>query len=54
VGVAEFDGSIYNPEGISPQQLNDYKKRSSTKGVKGYPGSKSFDDESAIYQNWYS
>jgi len=53
VGVAEFDGSIYNPEGISPKELFEYKRRSTTKGVKGYPGSKSFEDEEAIYQSWY-
>lgn len=25
VGVGEIDGSIYNPEGIDPKQLEDYK-----------------------------
>lgn len=25
VGIAEYDGSIYNPEGIDPKQLEDYK-----------------------------
>jgi len=53
IGVAEFDGSIYNPEGINPNDLLEYKKRSKTHGVKGYPGTKSFADESAIYQPWY-
>ena len=49
IGVAEFDGSIYDKEGINPNDLDLYKKRSKTKGVKGYPGAKNFDDESAIY-----
>lgn len=53
VGVAEFDGSIYNPEGISPQELFEYKRRSVTKGVKGYPGSKSYENDEAIYQEAY-
>lgn len=25
VGIAEYDGNIYNPEGIDPKQLEDYK-----------------------------
>jgi hypothetical protein len=25
VGVAEWDGSIYNPNGIDPKALEDYK-----------------------------
>lgn len=36
VGVAEFDGSIYNEEGIDPDSLNDYKKSKGT--IKGFPG----------------
>lgn len=25
VGIGEIDGAIYNPEGIDPKQLEDYK-----------------------------
>lgn len=50
IGVAEYDGSIYNPEGINPNDLNSFKSQSKTKGVKGFPGSKQFADESAIYE----
>lgn len=53
VGVAEYDGSIYNPDGINPHDLLSFKTLSKSKGVKGFPGAKQFDDESAIYQNWY-
>lgn len=49
VGVAEWDGSIYNPEGIDPEDLFNYKTLK--KGIKGYPKSGNyFEDESAIYE----
>ena len=35
IGVAEFDGSIYDENGINPKDLNSYKMRSKTKGVRG-------------------
>lgn len=50
IGVAEFDGSILDENGINPVDLHQYKLRSKTKGVYGYPGAKSFEDESAIYE----
>lgn len=50
IGVAEFDGSIYDENGINPIDLLQYKQRSKTKGVKNYPGAKSFEDEAAIYE----
>jgi len=49
VGVAEWDGSIYNPAGINPEDLFAYKKLK--KGIKDYPHAKNYyPDESAIYQ----
>jgi len=48
VGVAEWDGSIYNPEGLNPDDLMTYK--TSKKGIKGYPQAKEYwDKEQAIY-----
>ena len=49
IGVTEFDGSIYDENGINPVDLLQYKQRSKTKGVLNYPGAKSFEDESAMY-----
>ena len=49
VGVAEFDGSIYNEDGIHPDELFEHKMKS--KGVKDFPGAKYFENEDAIYQN---
>lgn len=49
IGVAEWDGSIYNPEGIDPEDLNNYKN--SKKGIKGYPKAADyFEDEAAIFK----
>lgn len=36
IGVAEHDGSIYNPNGIDVEQLKEYVTKN--KGVKGFPG----------------
>ena len=34
MGVAEADGSFYCPDGIDPEDLNNYKKK--RRGIKGY------------------
>ncbi|XP_031438180.1 glutamate dehydrogenase 1b [Clupea harengus] len=36
VGIAEIDGSIYNPNGMDPKELEDYKLQHGT--VVGFPG----------------
>lgn len=51
VGVAEFDGSIYNENGIDPEQLFQYKKQN--RGVANFPDCKTFENEDAIYQHAY-
>lgn len=43
MGVAEFDGSIYNEDGIDPDKLNQFKIKN--KGVTNYPGCKVFPGE---------
>jgi glutamate dehydrogenase/leucine dehydrogenase len=48
VGVSEFDGSIYNPKGIDPNDLLAYKKKHG--GVKGYPDVKYYEDDAALYE----
>lgn len=48
VGVAEWDGSIYNAEGFNPDDLFNYKV--AKKGIKGFPQAKQFfEKEEAIY-----
>lgn len=49
IGVAEWDGSIYNESGIDPEVLLQHKKVSKG-GVKGFAGSEYFPDESVIYK----
>ena len=48
VGVAEFDGSIYNENGIDPDSLFEHKMKN--KGIRSYPGCEGWDNEEAIYQ----
>jgi glutamate dehydrogenase (NAD(P)+) len=51
VGVSEFDGSVYNANGICPDELLAFKKKEG--GVGGFKGAeKYYPDESAIYQEW--
>lgn len=52
VGVAEVDGSIYNPQGLDYQAVKDYILEN--KGVKGFPNAEYFENEDAIYKPWYS
>jgi len=48
VGVAEWDGSIYNPEGIDPKALEDYKIENGT--IVGFPGAQAYDGENLMYE----
>jgi Glutamate/Leucine/Phenylalanine/Valine dehydrogenase len=51
VGVAEWDGSIFEPKGIDPDDLITYKN--TKKGIKDYPkASQYFIDEGAIYEKF--
>jgi len=35
IGVAEFDGSIYNADGFNPDELNDFKTHKG--GIRKFP-----------------
>ncbi|XP_018577513.2 glutamate dehydrogenase, mitochondrial isoform X2 [Anoplophora glabripennis] len=41
IGVVEYDGSIFNPEGIDPKDLEDYRVANGT--VVGFPGAKPYE-----------
>ncbi|CAH1246863.1 GLUD1 [Branchiostoma lanceolatum] len=42
VGVLEFDGSIFNPEGIDPKELEEYKL-SNGGSIMGFPGAQTYE-----------
>lgn len=48
VGIAEFDGSIYNPNGIDPRELEDWKVNNGT--IVGFPGAEAYKGESLLYE----
>ncbi|XP_023324859.1 glutamate dehydrogenase, mitochondrial [Eurytemora carolleeae] len=48
VGVAEWDGSIYNPDGIDPKELEEYMIEHRT--VVGFPGAKAYTGESLLFE----
>lgn len=43
VGILEWDGSIYNPDGIHPRELEDYKIENGT--IVGYPLAKPYEGD---------
>ncbi|XP_058467710.1 glutamate dehydrogenase, mitochondrial isoform X1 [Malaya genurostris] len=48
IGIIEHDGSIYNPEGIDPKALEDYKNENGT--IVGFPGAKAYEGENLMYE----
>lgn len=40
IAVSEWDGSIYNEDGIDPDELLEFKKGSPNNGILGFPGAK--------------
>merc|ERR1719191_796977 len=47
-GIIEWDGSIFNPEGIDPKALEDYKMEHGT--IVGFPGAQPYTGENVMYE----
>merc|ERR1712212_47048 len=48
VGVKEVDGEIYNPDGIDPKELENWKIEHGT--VMGFPGAQTYEGENLLYE----
>merc|ERR1719376_1264301 len=48
VGIAEWDGSIYNPDGIDPKALEEWKLEHGT--IVGFPGAEPYTGENIMYE----
>lgn len=48
IGILEHDGSIVNPDGIDPKQLEKYRNEKGT--VMGFPGAKTYTGENLMYE----
>jgi len=49
IGVMEYDGSIYNKNGIDPKELEEYKLAHGT--IVGFPGAEPYNGESLLYED---
>merc|ERR1712212_1480553 len=48
VGIAEWDGSIWNPNGIDPKALEDWKIEHGT--IVGFPGAEPYHGENVMFE----
>lgn len=48
IGILEFDGSIFNPNGIDPREMEDWKINNGT--IVGFPGAEPYTGESLLYE----
>jgi len=49
IGVAEYDGSIFNPQGIDPLALEQYKLEHGT--IVGFPGAEPYTGEDLLFED---
>jgi len=46
IGIMEYDGSIFNPDGIDPRAMEDYKLDNGT--IVGFPGAQAVEDKDSL------
>ena len=50
IGVVERDCSIYNENGINPDELFNYRFQNSQQSIKNFPSAETFLNDSAFYK----
>lgn len=48
IGILEYDGSIFNPEGMDPKELEEYKTNNGT--IQGFPGASPYQGENLMFE----
>ena len=48
IAVQEYDGSIYNPDGIDPDELEEYKQQHGT--ITGFPAASPYQGENVLFE----
>uniref|UniRef100_G3ML80 glutamate dehydrogenase [NAD(P)(+)] n=2 Tax=Amblyomma TaxID=6942 RepID=G3ML80_AMBMU len=48
IGIQEVDGSIFNPNGIDPKEIEEWKINNGT--INGFPGAEPYQGENLIYE----
>jgi len=48
VGVIEWDGSIFNPQGIDPKALEEYRNENGT--IVGFSGAQAYQGENLMFE----
>jgi len=48
IGIKEYDGSIYNANGLDPREIEDWKLTHKT--ITGYPGAEEYSGEDLMYE----
>lgn len=48
IGVIEYDGSIYNPDGISPKDLEEWRVNNGT--INGFPGAQKYEGDLLFHE----
>lgn len=48
IGIQEVDGAIFNPNGIDPKEIEDWKIANGT--IMGFPGAETYQGENILFE----